>query len=67
MELLSFDAISLPRGLPSFDAKYPLVGRRRRDFVTLMLSLVFFNTFLKLWDLVSLGLEFGFWAEALEP
>ena len=45
----------------------PLIARRRRDFLKLMLSAVICNEFLTLWDLVSSVFEVSFWEEALEP
>ena len=45
----------------------PLLARRRRDFLKLMLSSECCNKFLTLWDLMSSVFEVSFWAEALEP
>ena len=45
----------------------PLIARRRRDCLKLMLSAVCCNKFLTLWDLVSSVFEVSFWAKAFEP
>ena len=45
----------------------PLVARRRRDCLKLMLSAVCYNKFSTLWDLVSSVFEVSFWANAFEP
>ena len=44
----------------------PLVARRRRDCLKLVLSAVCCIKFLILWDLVSLVFEVSFWAKAFE-
>ena len=45
----------------------PLIARRRRDFLKLMMSAVCCNKFLALWDLVSSVFEVSVWTEAFEP
>ena len=45
----------------------PLIARRRRDHLKLMLGAVCCDAFLTVWDLVSSVLEVGFWAKAFEP
>ena len=45
----------------------PLIARRRRDCLKLMLSAVCCDKFLTLWDLVSSVFEVSFWAKSFEP
>ena len=45
----------------------PLIARRRRDCLKLILCAVCCSKFLALWDLVSSALEVSFWAEAFKP
>ena len=45
----------------------PLNPRRRRDCLKLMLSAVWCDKFLTLWDLVSSVFEVSFWAKAFQP
>ena len=45
----------------------PLIARRGRDCLKLILSAVCCSKFLTMWDLVSSALEVSFCAEAFEP
>ena len=60
------------RGIASQEAiifrgeMFPLVARRRHDFVKLILSSVCCNKVLTLWDLAGSVFEVSFWGEALE-
>ena len=45
----------------------PLIARRARGCLKLVLSAVCCNKFLTLWDLVSSVFEVSFWAKAFEP
>ena len=66
--LPSFGAVSLPGGITVFRSRMlPLIARRRRDCLKLMLSAVCYDKFLTLWDLVSSVFEVSFWAKAFEP
>ena len=55
-------------GIAVFQSEmFPLIAKRRRNFLKLILNAVCCNTFLTLWDLESLIFEVSFWAKALEP
>ena len=53
-------------GITVFRSKMlPLIARRRRDCFKLMLSAVYCDKFLTLWDLVSSVFEVSFWRKPL--
>ena len=62
-----FGAISLPRGLPPFEARSLRLLQGGGDCLKLVLCAVCCNKFLTFWDLVSSVFKVSFWAEVFEP